>query len=135
MPVIAPRFKRNVALDQHRISVSWSTLPPEDVGGLVLRYRVYYRNYYTYETRNVTVKSDQLKVELTNLDPGTYFIIWITALTALGEGPTSSSDWRKTCKWSAISYRFWYIQFLIVRFILRCVIELENSYVLFVLIL
>lgn len=98
MPASAPLVKQIVALDHHRIYVSWFALAREDVGGLLVGYRVYYRHDYPYETRNVTVKPDQLKVELTDLDPVTYYSIWITAYTASGEGPRSYRDWIKTCE-------------------------------------
>ena len=87
-----------MALDYHRIYVSWFTLPPDDVGGLLLGYRVYYRNYYKYETRYVTVNPDQLQVELTGLDTDTYYLISISAFTAAGEGPWSWRYWVKTCE-------------------------------------
>lgn len=88
-----------MALDHQRIFVSWLKLPQDDVGALFLRgYRVYYRDYNTYQTKNVTVRPDQLQVELTDLDPNTWYRIWITAFTTVGEGPQWSRLWIKTCK-------------------------------------
>ena len=103
MPATAPRFNTVVALDHQRIFVSWFTLLPDDVGGLLIGYRVYYQHDYTGETANVTVTPDKLQVELTDLDPNTYYRIWITAFTTAGEGSGSYRRWRKTCEWSFMS--------------------------------
>lgn len=87
-----------VVKELQRVLVSWFTLPQDNVGGLLRGYRVYCVNYNTYQTRNVTVKPDQLRVELTDLDPDTSYRIWITAFTTVGEGPQWYSRWIKTCK-------------------------------------
>ena len=99
MPSAAPRYNTVVALDNQRAFVSWFTLPQDDVGALFLRgYRVYYLNYNTYQTKNVTVRPDQLQVELTDLDPYTSYKISIAAFTTMGEGPRSYNKWIKTCE-------------------------------------
>jgi len=99
VPAAAPRLNTAVALDYQRAFVSWFTLPQDDFGALFLRgYRVYYFSYTNYQTRNVTVRPDQLQVELTDLDPGTWYRIVIAAFTTMGEGPRSSSYWITTCK-------------------------------------
>ena len=96
MSAIAPRLNTIVSLDQHRIFVSWFTLLPDDVGGVLLGYRVYYE--HRNKPKNVTVRPGELQVELTGLDPNTWYIIWITAFTTAGEGPMSYKEWTKTCK-------------------------------------
>ena len=99
VPAAAPRFNTVVALDNQRVFVSWFTLPQDDVGALFLGgYRVYYLDYNIYQTRNVTVRPDQLQVELTELDPDTQYRISIAAFTTMGEGPRSYYYWIKTCK-------------------------------------
>ena len=98
-PTAAPRFNTVGALDNQRAFVSWFTLPRDDIGALFLRgYRVYYISYRNYQTRNVTVRPDQLQVELTDLDPGTWYRIWIAAFTTMGQGPRSYGYRIKTCK-------------------------------------
>lgn len=87
-----------MALDHQRVFVSWFTLPQDDAGGLLRGYRVYYLHGNTYQTKNVTVRPDQLQVELTDLDPATRYRIWITAFTTVGEGPRWYGRWIKTCK-------------------------------------
>ena len=99
VPAAAPRFNAVVALNNQRAFVSWFALPQDDYGAIILRgYRVYYLSRRNYQTRNVTVRPDQLQVELTDLNPSTYYYIWISAFTAMGEGPRSSSYWIKTSK-------------------------------------
>ena len=99
VPAAAPRFDTVVVLENQRVFVSWFTLRQDDFGALILGgYRVHFLSYRSYQTRNVTVRPDQLQVELTDLDPGTYYDIWIVAFTAMGEGPRSYSYWIKTCK-------------------------------------
>ena len=99
MPAAAPRFNTVVALDNQRVFVSWFTLQQDDVGALFLRgYRVYYFDYNTYQSRNVTVRPDQLQVELTDLDPDTWYEISLAAFTTVGEGPRSYNKWIKTCE-------------------------------------
>ena len=99
MPTAAPQFNTVVALDNQRVSVSWFTLPQDDFGALFLQgYRVYYLSHRNYQIRNVTVRPDQLQVELTDLDPGTRYRIWIAAFTTMGEGPRSYRYWIKTSK-------------------------------------
>ena len=99
VPAAAPRFDTVVALDNQRVFVSWFTLRQDDYGALILGgYRVYYLSYRSYQTRNVTVRPDQLQVELTDLDPSTRYRIWIAAFTTMGEGPRRYRYWIKTCK-------------------------------------
>jgi len=99
VPAAAPWFNTVVALDNQRAFVSWFTLPQDDFGALFLRgYRVYYFSYNTYQTRNVTVRPDQLQVELTDLDPDAWYRISITAFTTMGEGPRSYNKRIKTCE-------------------------------------
>ena len=98
MPTTGPRFNSVVALDHHRIFVSWFTLPPDDARGVIRGYRLYYRRYLTNQTKSVTVKPDQLQVELTNLDSDTEYNIWITAFTTVGEGPPWYRYWIRTSK-------------------------------------
>jgi len=99
VPSAAPQFNTVVAVDNQRAFVSWFTLPQDDVGALFLRgYRVYYFSYNTYQTRNVTVRPDQLQVELTDLDPYTWYEIFLAAFTTMGEGPRSYYYGIKTCK-------------------------------------
>jgi len=99
VPAAAPRLNTVVALDNQRAFVSWFTLPQDEFGALFLRgYRVHYLSYRNYQTRNVTARPDQLQVELTDLDPDTWYSIWITAFTTMGEGPRSYSYWIKSCK-------------------------------------
>jgi len=94
VPSAEPRYNTVVALDYQRAFVSWFTLAQDDVGALFLRgYRVYYLNDITYQTRNVTVRPDQLQVELTDLDPDTWYRISIAAFTTMGEGPRSRYYW------------------------------------------
>ena len=101
MPAAAPRFDTAVVLDKQRVFVSWFTLRQDDFGALILGgYRVYFRSYRSYQTRNVTVPPDQLQVELTDLDPSTWYRIWIVAFTTMGEGPRAYRYWIKTCKWN-----------------------------------
>ena len=105
VPAAAPWLKTVVALDNQRASVSWFRLSRDDFGALFLRgYRVYYLSQRNYQTRNVTVRPDQLQVELTDLDPDTWYRIWIAAFTTMGEGPRSYGYWIKTCKWSTTSF-------------------------------
>ena len=100
VPAAAPWFNTVVALDNQRVFVSWFSLPQDDFGALTLRgYRVYYLSHRNYQTRNVTVQPDQLQVELTDLDPSTWYRIWIAAFTSMGEGPQTYRYRRiKTCK-------------------------------------
>jgi len=99
VPAAAPRLETVVTVDNQRALVSWFALPQDDFGALFLRgYRVYYLSYTNYQTRNVSVRPDQLQVELTDLDPGTWYRIWIAAFTTMGEGPQSNTHWIKTCK-------------------------------------
>ena len=98
MPAAAPRLNTVVVFDNERVFVSWFALPQDDFGALILRgYRVYYFPYRSYQTRNVTVRPDQLQVELTDLDPSTLYLILIAAFTTMGEGPRAVY-WIKTCK-------------------------------------
>ncbi len=98
MPASGPRLNNVMVLDHYRVFVSWFRLPPDDVGGLLQGYRVHYLHDNTYETKSVTVAPDKLQVVLTDLDPDTYYSIWITAFTAGGEGPRSYRNWIKTCE-------------------------------------
>ena len=99
VPAAAPWFDTVVALDNQRVFVSWFPLPQDDFGALILGgYRLYYLPYRSYQTRNVTVRPDQLQVELTDLDPSTRYRIWIAAFTTMGEGPRSYRYRIKTCK-------------------------------------
>ena len=99
VPAAAPWFNTVVALDNQRVFVSWFSLPQDDFGALTLRgYRVYYLSRRNYQTRNVTVRPYQLQVELTDLDPSTWYRIWIAAFTTMGEGPREYRYWIKTCK-------------------------------------
>ena len=99
VPGAAPRLNTVAVLDDQRIFVSWFPLPQDDFGALILGgYRVYFRSYRSYQARNVTVRPDQLQVELTDLEPSTLYQIWIVAFTTMGEGPRRYRYWIKTCK-------------------------------------
>ena len=107
MPIARPWFNTVEALDGHRVFVSWFPLSPDSVRGVLRGYRVYYESNVTEQTKSVTVKPDQLQVELTNLDSSTEYRISITAFTTAGEGPQGYGLWMRTSKWNATSCSFW----------------------------
>ncbi|XP_022801631.1 mucin-like protein isoform X3 [Stylophora pistillata] len=96
-PFRRPSYNRVFALDYQSVFVSWYALPQEDSGGFLRGYRVFYQEYRTQQIKNVTVGPEQRQVILTNFEPGTDYIIAVTAFTAKGEGPRSSYRIRTLC--------------------------------------
>ncbi|PFX32349.1 Mucin-4 [Stylophora pistillata] len=97
-PFRAPSVIRILALDNQSIFVNWYALPQVDSGGFLRGYIVYYEDSWTRQTKNVTVGPQQRQVILTDLEPGTYYRIYVSAFTAMGEGPRNYYGIRTRCE-------------------------------------
>lgn len=71
--------------------IKWRRLEQRYVPGILRGYRVYYQKesqQYPNKNplRNITVGPDTLEVNITGLQAGTKYYVWIKAFTSKGEG-------------------------------------------------
>jgi len=75
----------------HKTLIKWRRLEQRYVPGILRGYRVYYQKesqQYPNKNplRNITVGPDTLEVNITGLQAGTKYYVWIKAFTSKGEG-------------------------------------------------
>ncbi|XP_064311848.1 interleukin-12 receptor subunit beta-2 [Phalacrocorax carbo] len=77
------------------ILVSWEEIPAHEQMGCITGYHIYLQKKDReeapdiYATSNVTA---QRSLYVTNLQPGEHYALWMTALTAAGEGPWGNTE-------------------------------------------
>ena len=80
--------------------LSWTTIPSQDVHGIVVGYRIYYKPYYSNQTFTVVqTNSSTFNTKLNNLHEATLYAILVAGITSKGEGRQSFLG-LNTCKYS-----------------------------------
>ena len=97
VPSIAPPNVTLTNLKHDEVMVQWDSIPPNTVNGILLGYRVYYREYYYYWSSSAiktvdTSGSNVHMVILKGLKAAERYSISVAAFTSRGAGP--QSYWR-----------------------------------------
>ena len=102
VPTKSPYFHDYRAVDYSTIWIRWERLLPKYAGGILRGYRIYYIPHSNYEdcgfVRTITVGPDVLEMTITELQPTTYYRVWVKAFTSKGEGGGEKSAYFRTSK-------------------------------------
>ena len=99
VPSRAPESVTLLSTGTNSIKVQWSPVPKQHAHGIILGYRVYYRNQkikvkrsanYVGDIHGLSVNASSLSVGVTGLLAFTSYAVWLSAFTSKGSGPSSS---------------------------------------------
>lgn len=100
VPSRAPDSLQVRSSGPHSILIEWSPVPDEYVHGILRGYHVYYRTGMSKMKRSashvgvikaMSVNMSSQSLEITGLEPFTYYDVWVSAFTDVGSGPPSRS--------------------------------------------
>ena len=76
-------------LSQTEANVSWTHIPKEYRNGIIIGYRIHYKDQYGH-SGNVSVPASQMNIILNGLYSYTWYNISIAGITKIGDG------WKRT---------------------------------------
>lgn len=88
MPAAPPQNISGFNTSKHDIQVFWEEVPPRDVNGILLGYRIIF-NETSDEVFSESVEFPRMNVTLGFLRPYTFYSIQVLAYTIKGDGPKS----------------------------------------------
>lgn len=98
VPSRAPDSLRVRSTGPRSILIEWSPVPQQYVHGILRGYHVYYRTGMSKMKRStsqvgvikaMSVNMSSQSLEITGLEPFTYYDVWVSAFTVAGNGPQS----------------------------------------------
>lgn len=98
VPSRAPDILQVRSSGPRNILIKWSPVPEQFVHGILRGYNVYYRTGMSKSKRSVShvgvikamsVNTSIQSLDITGLEPFTYYDVWVSAFTDIGSSPSS----------------------------------------------
>lgn len=90
VPGAPPLAVSGIALDSHRLKITWKPPPQNKQNGDITGYKIMYKESGADKFKVINVDADVNSYILTDLATWTQYKIWLLAFTSVGDGPKST---------------------------------------------